>query len=213
MNIYSFIPLRSGSKSIPLKNIKEIAKKPLAQWVIDSSNKSKYINETFISIDSEIISNKLKNANIHWRSPQTSTDDASSEMALIEFCETLNEEDIVVFIQATSPLLSTEEIDIGIESILNGSYDSVLSVVRQKKFIWSENNIPNYDIKNRPRRQDWDGILIENGAFYISKAKDIIYNKCRISGDIGLIECDEKTYYEIDELSDWAIVEKLLENK
>jgi CMP-N-acetylneuraminic acid synthetase len=208
--IITFIPLRSGSKSIPLKNIKDIAGKPLAQWVIDSSNSSKYINKTFISIDSDIISNKLKDVNIFWRSKETSTDEASSELALLEFCEKQDSDDIIVFIQATSPLLKTEEIDKGIEMILSGDYDSVLSVVRQKRFVWNNDSTPTYDLNNRPRRQEWSGYLVENGAFYISRVSDILRSKCRISGRIGMVECSEESYYEIDEPSDWIIVENLL---
>lgn len=208
--IISFIPLRYGSKSIPLKNIKDIAGKPLAQWVIDSSNNSKYIDKTFISIDSDIISNRLKGVDIFWRSKETSTDEASSELALLEFCEKQDPNDIIVFIQATSPLLKTEEIDKGIEMILSGDNDSVLSVVRQKRFIWNNNSTPTYDLNNRPRRQEWSGYLVENGAFYISRVSDILKSKCRISGKIGMVECSEESYYEIDEPSDWKIVENLL---
>jgi len=210
MKIISFIPLRSGSKSIPLKNIKTIAGKPLAQWVINSSNESKYVNDTFISIDNKIISDSLINCEIFWRSGETATDEASSESALLEFCEQLNTDDIVVFIQATSPLLKSEEIDRGVEMVLSGDYDSVLSVVRQKRFIWNDDSTPNYDLKKRPRRQDWNGYLVENGAFYISRVKNILKSKCRVSGKIGMVECSEESYYEIDEPSDWIIVENLL---
>ena len=210
MRIISFIPLRSGSKSIPLKNIKPIAGKPLAQWVIDASNKSKYINDTFISIDDKIISDNLIDCEIFWRSKETATDEASSESALIEFSDKLNPEDLIVFIQATSPLLKSEEIDKGIEMILSGDYDSVLSVVKQKRFIWNDDSTPTYDLSNRPRRQEWSGYLVENGAFYISRVKDILKSRCRISGRIGMVECSEESYYEIDEPSDWIIVENLL---
>jgi len=36
-NKVAFIPLRKGSKSILLKNIKEIAGKPLAFWTIETA--------------------------------------------------------------------------------------------------------------------------------------------------------------------------------
>jgi CMP-N-acetylneuraminic acid synthetase len=213
MRIISFIPLRSGSKSIPLKNIKPIAGKPLAQWAVDSSCQSKYVNDTFISIDDKIISDNLINCEIFWRSKETATDEASSESALIEFCNKLNPEDLIVFIQATSPLLKSEEIDKGIEMLLSGDYDSVLSVVRQKRFIWNDDSTPTYDLKRRPRRQEWSGYLVENGAFYISRVEDILKSKCRISGKIGMIECSEESYYEIDEPFDWIIVENLLKSR
>lgn len=210
--IYAFIPVRGGSKSIPLKNIKPIHGLPLVQWVINSANNS-IVSKVVVSTDSQEIAEKIQSAEIFWRSPETASDTATSESAVIEFVKTLNPEDIIVFIQATSPLLTSDEIDEGVELILTGEYDSVLSVVRQKRFIWNPDGSPTYDLSNRPRRQDWDGILVENGAFYISKVKDILETSCRISGKIGMVACSEESYYEIDEPSDWIIVENLLKQR
>ncbi|MFW6242823.1 MAG: cytidylyltransferase domain-containing protein [bacterium] len=211
--IIGFIPIRVGSKSISLKNIKMINGKPLVQWVIDATNKSKCIEKTVVSTDSKLISNKIRDCEIFWRSPETATDIASSELPLIEFCNTCNLDDLVVFLQATSPLITSNEIDFGIKKILNNECDSVVSVVKQKRFIWNIDGVPKYDLNNRPRRQDWNGYLVENGGFYISMVKDILESKCRVSGKIGLVECSEETYYEIDEPIDWIIVENLLKNK
>jgi CMP-N-acetylneuraminic acid synthetase len=211
--IKSFIPLRSGSKSIPLKNIKLLAGKPLAQWAIDASNNSKHIQKTIISTDSMQILSSLKNCDLFLRSKETATDTATSESALIEFCKKQEPHDIIVFIQATSPLITSKEIDEGIEKVLNKDCDSIVSVVRQKRFIWNEDGTPQYDLSKRPRRQEWNGFLVENGAFYISYVKDILESQCRVSGKIALIECPEETYYEIDEPSDWLVIESILNAK
>lgn len=210
--IIGFIPLRVGSKSIPLKNIKELNGKPLAQYIIDSSNLSRHINKTVVSIDSKILLDKINNTDVFWRTSETATDTATSESALIEFCETRDLNDIIVFLQATSPLIKSSEIDSGIELILRGEYDSIVSVVRQKRFIWVDNK-PSYDPLHRPRRQDFDGYLVENGGFYISRVSNILESKCRFSGKIGLCECSPDTYYELDEPNDWYIIEGLLKNK
>lgn len=52
---------------------------------------------------------------------------------------------------------------------------------------------------------------MENGAFYITSAKGLKESRCRLSGRIGICEMPEETYYEIDEPSDWLIIEHLLE--
>lgn len=207
--IQAFIPIRYGSKSIPLKNIKILLGKPLSQWVINAANNCSLIDRTVISTDSQIIADSLKNCEVFFRSEETATDMATSESALIEFCQKQNDNDIIVFIQATSPFLSTKEIQMGIEKVLNG-YDSAVSVVRQKKFIWDKNGTPSYDLLNRPRRQDWDGYLFENGAFYISSVGRILESNCRVSGKIALIECSPYSYFEIDEKEDWTTVEFLM---
>ena len=49
----------------------------------------------------------------------------------------------------------------------------------------------------RPLRQAFDGYLVENGAFYISKTSDIIiWNKD--FRQYSLWEMPEETYFEID---------------
>jgi CMP-N-acetylneuraminic acid synthetase/mannose-6-phosphate isomerase-like protein (cupin superfamily) len=208
--IKTFIPIRSGSKSIPNKNIKPFAGSPLTQRAINIANSSKLVEKVVVSTDSDEYSKVLSGCEIFRRSKETATDEASSEMALLEFCEKQSPGDLIVFIQATSPLLKTEELDKGIEMVLSGEFDSALSVVRQKRFLWTEDGQPSYDLLSRPRRQEWDGHLVENGAFYISRVKDILKSRCRVSGRISLVECSEESYYEIDEPSDWKIVEGLL---
>ena len=71
----------------------------------------------------------------------------------------------------------------------------------------------NYDVYNRPRRQEFTGYLVENGAFYITSREKLLSSKNRLSGKIRAYEMDESTYFEIDEPSDWIIIEKQLLNR
>lgn len=50
--IVSIVPARSGSKGLPDKNIKELGGYPLLAWSIRASQRSKYIEATYISTDS-----------------------------------------------------------------------------------------------------------------------------------------------------------------
>ena len=96
--------------------------------------------------------------------------------------------------------------------------DSVLSVVRQKRFQWGVDDAglahpTNYDVYHRPRRQEFHGYLVENGAFYITSRERLLDTSNRVSGNIRAYEMDEATYFEIDEPSDWEIVEGQLKNR
>ena len=96
--------------------------------------------------------------------------------------------------------------------------DSVLSVVRQKRFNWTTQKDgtvtpANYDVYNRPRRQEFDGYLVENGAFYITSRNRLTESKNRISGRIKACEMSEESYFEIDEPSDFIIIEELLRKR
>ena len=115
-------------------------------------------------------------------------------------------------IQATSPLLKSANIDEMYEKYISENADSAMSGVVTKHFFWSKDGQPiNYDYRNRPRRQDYEGIIQENGACYINKVSNILRDKNRMSGKISVYEMPEYTAYEIDEPDDFVIIEKLLE--
>lgn len=63
---------------------------------------------------------------------------------------------------------------------------------------------------NRPRRQNFKGELMENGAFYINTVSNILKSGNRLSGKIGIYEMPEYTATEIDEPDDWTILENLM---
>ena len=123
-------------------------------------------------------------------------------------CSNIYNEDTFMLVQATSPFTQSIHFNEGLE--LFNKHDSVLSCCRSKRFSWKNGEALNYDIYNRPRRQDFDGTLIENGAFYISSVEAIKETKNRISGDIGIYEMPEYTYTEIDEPEDWIVAESLM---
>jgi len=64
---------------------------------------------------------------------------------------------------------------------------------------------------NRPRRQDFNGVLMENGAFYINTVENIKKYSNRLSGRIAIYEMPEYTAIDIDEEYDWIIAEKIME--
>lgn len=223
MNI-AFIPVRGGSKSIPLKNIKEIFGHPLVYWVAKSANDANCIDKVVIATDSEEIKQVVKNfkfekLEIYDRNPNNATDTASTESVMLEYIEKakLKKTDTFFLIQATSPMLKAEHIDAMYEFYCSVSCDSVFSAVREKQFHWIENlqnNVEpvNYDYQNRPRRQDFKGLLAENGACYINSVENITESKCRLSGNIRAFELPLYTAYEIDEAEDWIIVEELMKH-
>ena len=225
MNV-AFIPVRGGSKSIPLKNIKIINGKPLVYWTVKAACECKYIDKVFIATDSDEIKSVVKEFKNNYesdiftksevidRSEETATDTASTESAMIEFANKYSFDNIVL-IQATSPLLESADLDKGFEIFAESDTDSVISVVRQKRFNWQVDNngfaAPlNYDVFNRPRRQEFDGYFVENGAFYITSKNALLSSKNRISGRIKAVEMKEDTFFEIDEPSDWVIIEALM---
>jgi N-acylneuraminate cytidylyltransferase len=221
MNV-AFIPVRGGSKSIPMKNICEIAGRPLVYWTAKAACDCDDIDIVYISTDSDIIKATVEEfglgkIKVIGRSKENASDTASTESVMLEFANQY-EFDNIVLIQATSPLLTKKDLNEGFELFRIPDTDSVMSVVRQKRFLWKvdENGyaVPlNYDPLNRPRRQEFNGYLVENGAFFITGKSRLLESKNRMSGNIRVCEMDELSYFEIDEPSDWVIIEQLLKNR
>lgn len=214
----AFIPVRGGSKSIPLKNIKSFCGKPLVYWNISVLYNTKEIDKIVVSTDSEEIEKVIEDfhfdkVEIYHRSIENATDTASTESAMLEYLSTagLEPEDILVLVQATSPLTETKHFQEALSAYSNSNYDSMLTCVRNYRFFWNENGTSkNYDYSNRPRRQDFKGELMENGAFYINTVGNILKDRNRLSGKIGIYEMPEYTGMEIDEPDDWKILEDLM---
>ena len=225
----AFIPVRGGSKSIPLKNVKNICGKPLVYWVVKAACSCKYIDKVYVATDSPIIRGIVESfakgddatlfskLSVIGRSAESATDTASTEFAMLEFAANYDFDNIVL-IQATSPLLSGSDLDHGFVEFSKDGVDSVLSVVKQKRFHWDINKEgnaypTNYDVFKRPRRQEFNGYFVENGAFYITTKRALLESKNRISGNIHFVEMDEDSFFEIDEPNDWIVIEALMKKK
>lgn len=215
----AFIPVRGGSKSIPLKNIQPLCGKPLVYWTVKAACECERIDRVFVSTDSEQIRRTVEDfgyekVTVVARSAETASDTATTESAMLEFAEQYDFENMVL-IQATSPLLTAADLEKGFALYEEPDCDSVFSAVRRYQFLWTgkpnETATPlNYDISHRPRRQEYDGYLVENGAFYITSRERLLTTGNRISGNIKAAEMDENTFFEIDEPSDWVTLEALM---
>ena len=218
MSTIAFVPARAGSISIKNKNIKPFCSKPLIYWSLKALQECTKIDQIYLSTDGGQIAEVAKSFNfpklsIYMRDPENATSTASTESAMLEFIgkANLNKEDIFVLVQATSPFTKSEDFQDAVMSFRKLNAESMLSVVRQKRFYWNaDGDSLNYDYKNRPRRQNFDGMFMENGAFYISSVANILKYKNRLSGKIIPYEMPEYTGLELDEELDWFIGETLM---
>ena len=208
--IVSVILARGGSKGIPQKNIVDINGQPLISYTIETSINSN-VSKTWVSTDDdEIKSISLKyGAKVLDRPLKYATDISKSEDALLHFANNVDF-DILVFIQPTSPLLKPKYINEGIKMI--DQYDSVFSVYIELWLPrWSKDIKPiNWDINNRPRRQDKNEQYVENGAFYITKKENLIKSNLRYSGNIGIVEMPFEESFQIDNKNDLKLIQNII---
>ena len=216
--VIAFIPVRGGSKSIPLKNIKPLCGKPLVCWNIEALEACPQVDEVIVATDSDEIWKTVergdyKKTKLYRRSAENACDTASTESVMLEYIKYANlpGNDIFMLVQATSPLTEAIHFSEALEKYATGEYDSMLTCVRNYRFFWKDDGSSmNYNYMNRPRRQNFSGMLMENGAFYINTVGNILSNGNRLGGKIGIYEMPEYTATEIDEPDDWMILEKLM---
>jgi YrbI family 3-deoxy-D-manno-octulosonate 8-phosphate phosphatase len=217
MNI-AFVPVRCGSKSIPFKNIKIFCGKPLVFWTLDALERSSNIDQIYVATDCLEIKDtinefKFSKVKVYDREPKNADDTASTESVILEFIDynLFDDEDKFILVQATSPMTRPQDFDQALAKLMIEKSDSLVTCVRSKRFIWTRDGTSsNYDYKKRPRRQDFDGYLLESGAFYINSIKNIRRERNRLSGRISIFVMPEYTGVELDEDDDWLIAESLM---
>ena len=223
MNNVAIIPARAGSKGLLKKNVLPILGKPLIAWSIEHALNSELIDEVYVSTDCEEIKKISEDfgAKVPFLRPsEISTDTASTESAMLHFCDWASKEQVhfenLILLQATSPLRYPDSIDRAIKNFLDGFFDSLVTVTATHRFFWKNLKNPEatYDYLNRPRRQDItknDIRFIETGSFYITRLRTFLESKNRICGKICMFELSHDESYEIDTHLDFKICELLLE--
>lgn len=215
------IPARAGSKGIPHKNLIELCGKPLIAWTVLQALRADCVSDVYVSTDGEEIAtvSEQNGAKVIWRPESLSGDLASSESALehaIGEIQKSNSFENVIFLQATSPLRTRNDIDQAYNVFLKGGYDSLFSMAVMDDYtLWSkdakgEMQSISFDYRNRGRRQDRTPVFLENGSIYIFRKKLLMENHNRIGGKIGMYEMPFIHSFEIDSVSEVEICEHYL---
>lgn len=221
MNVLAIIPARGGSKGIPKKNIKPILGKPLLAYSIEQAWATPAVNRVIVSTDSADIAAVAEQykAEVVLRPAEISGDKASSESALLHVLDYLRETeqyepDLVVFLQATSPMRRPDDIQNAIETLQRENADSLLSVAPFHGFLWRRTSDSvmsfSYDYQHRQMRQDAPEDFVENGSIYVFKPQILRKYNNRLGGKIALYPMRPIDSFQIDEPDDIVLIEALM---
>lgn len=230
MKIMAIIPARSGSKSIPHKNIRPLLGKPLIAYSILHGLKSKYINRVIVSTDSVQYADIAReyNAEVPFLRPSELSTDSSNDIGFfIHALDWLEQHenytpDICVQLRPTHPVRITEDIDRMIELLMSHpKADSVRSMVENKSItpykMWTLEegslakpllNLPGVKEPFNSPRQSLPKTYFQNASVDVIRTK-CIRDKGSLSGDqvMGYI-MDEQ--YDIDYEEDFGKVERFM---
>ena len=233
MRFLAIIPARSGSKSIPDKNIAPLAGKPLLTYTIESALKSKHLDHVILNTDSPVYADigRRAGAKVPFLRPaELAQDDTPSIDVVIHtlrwFAENQNyHPDGVILLQPTSPLRQTKHIDEAIDIFLKEQADTVVSVIEvphrfnpfsimkmEGKIL--SNYLPEKTEFNRYRRQEIPKYYARNGpAVLITKTEILLEKSCFYGQKILPYLMSEKSSVDIDNFLDLEIAEFLISKR
>ncbi|GHE80942.1 acylneuraminate cytidylyltransferase family protein [Thalassotalea profundi] len=188
--ILAIIPARAGSKRLPGKNSKQLCGKPLVKWTIEAAQQCESIDEIIVSTDSETIAEIAKDSGIpvpFLRPEEISGDTATAIDVVkhtIDYYQKIGRTfDYVLWLQPTSPLRSSTNIQEAIATLKTKSAEGVISVCEcDHSPMWSntlaqdgsmKNFLSNF-VKKNPRSQALPTYYRLNGAIYIAKVEPLL---------------------------------------
>lgn len=216
------IPARGGSKAIPRKNIRLLGDKPLISYAINMAKSSEYVDDVVVSTeDSEIklISEKF-GANTINRPKHLAGDDVPLDPVIYDAMlqkekMVFDEYNIIITVQATSPLLKTQTLNKTIEKFDDFDLDSVISVVDDRHLSWSydEENKKYFPLyRQRVNRQQLPPMFKETGSILATRRRCISENT-RLGTNIDLLEISSEESIDIDTYEDWWVAENYINKK
>lgn len=220
--ILALIPARGGSKGIKDKNIKPLHGRPLISYSIDCGLQSKYVDSVVVTTDSEKIAevSRTFGARVPFMRPAEYALDTSPTVdAVWHALQTLKEMgesyDVLLLLQPTQPLRTSQDVDSAIELYFEkGEADliSVCPVAEHPQLIRAiHEDGTMHKIFNSPatRRQDMPAFYRINGCIYLNNLA--VFNK-----ETGLREYSvpfimERSHsVDIDDLADFYLAEYYL---
>ncbi|MBK5262595.1 MAG: acylneuraminate cytidylyltransferase family protein [Peptostreptococcaceae bacterium] len=223
-SVLAIIPARGGSKGIPNKNITDLGGKPLIVHSIIVAQNSKYIDNIFVSTDSKSIAAVSEKYGVKvpsLRPSEMATDQAKIIDVIIQCIADLKRGglsyDIIVLLQPTQPLRTSQDIDAALETFLKNDCKAVVGVSEVTdspvliRKINDEGILENMlgNVQSTVRRQDMEKYYRVNGAVYINLAseinKDLSFNDNKIP-----FVMDKSRSIDIDEELDLLIAEAIL---
>ncbi len=219
--ILGIIPARGGSKGVPGKNLRLLGGKPLIAWTIEAAKKSRYLDHLILSSDDlQIIATARQwGCEVPFVRPSAlGQDDTPATEVLLHALEEIPGFDFLVFLQPTSPLRTSTDIDECIERCFFSASKSCVSLTESEKnpfWIFSLDDhctmSPLMAGTEMPaRRQDSGKFYSLNGAVYVCDVERFLQRKTLISAEtVGYVMPKERSV-DIDTELDLKFAELLI---
>lgn len=220
--IVAVIPARGGSKGIPRKNLIPLCGKPLVAWSIEQARAAGAIESVWVTSDSDEILDVSRSYGARGirRPDEIAGDTATSESAWLHAVDEIERQggpvDIVVGMQATSPVREAADLQGAVEHFQRENLDSLFSSFEiEDFFIWRKDaegqfEGVNHDWRRRQRRQLIEKRYVENGSIYMFRPAVLRNTNNRLGGRIGTFAMARHKSFQIDNMEDIALCEAMI---
>ena len=222
--VLAIVPARGGSKGIIKKNIRLVNNKPLIQFTLDETIKSKYIDEIHISTDDDEILEVIQKLgyDIKRKRPQHLAQDNTKTIDVlkdvVEYYAQKNESyEIVILLQPTQPMRKVKHIDEALEKYVASEEQSIVSVSKVKEHPLLMRSINKrgllvnlLDENSTVRRQDFKEFYMVNGAIYVNSVDEIMQNASLNDNKLPYIMGEDYRNIDIDTIDDLNLFEYYL---
>lgn len=210
------IPARLGSKRVPRKNLRLILGRPLVSYIISAAKEAGVFDEIYLNSEAEIFGEIAKEYGISYykRDPKFSTDQTINDEFLMDFIDHVDC-DLCFQLLPTSPLVNAMEIRDFVETMLTGSYDTLVSVEKHQIASIFEGQPINFR-KDEAHRSSQEMKPIFSYATVLMGWKTSVFRQsvqkhgCGYHGGLGntgYYELSGPSTIDIDEESDFAVAE------
>lgn len=225
MGCLAVIPARGGSKGIPRKNLQEIGGRSLVARGIDTCMAAAAVDEVLVTTDDVEIAEAARSAgaDVIQRPPELADNfimpDPAVAHALKEYKATrAKTPEIVLFLQCTSPLTHSSDIDGAYKKFIETSADSLVAVTPAHAFLWQETqdgglSAINHDSSVRLGRQEINGEFRETGSFYMMRVAVFLEKRHRFFGRVVGYEIPAERAVDIDTPFDLKLAKLLLKSQ
>lgn len=226
--ILGIITARGGSKTIPRKNIKRLAGKPLIAWTIEAAQQSRVLNRVIVSTDDEKIAAIARKweAEVPFLRPEKLAKDNTPTLPVLQHAVSFLKAkegylpDAIVLLQPTSPLRNAKHIRQAVSLLRKTKADSVVSVCLAKEnpywmMRFKGNRAHPFMTNGREyeRRQDLPSAHFINGAIYVTRYSVLMGEHKILGRDTRAFVMDAKSSIDIDTSLDFKIAEALMKER
>ena len=222
------IPARAGSKSVPNKNIRLIAGKPLIYYTIKSALESKLFSHVIVSTEDKKTASIAKKygAEVPFMRPRNlATDKTPQDQVLLHAVKKLNslgiDFEIFVYRDCTVPFIDSSDMNGAIELLKKSDCYSTCASIKAHPNpyfgMWEPNKegflkISKTTDKVISRRQDAPIVYIIDGLFVFWTKKFLKTRKCLTSKMLPY-EISREHSHMIDFPFDFKVAESLINSK